>query len=42
MRTLFAIVMISFLTACGTVAGLGSDIQKSAQWTQDKMSGSAK
>jgi predicted small secreted protein len=42
MKTLFAIVLISCLTACGTVAGLGSDIQKSAQWTQDKMSGSAK
>jgi predicted small secreted protein len=27
------------LTGCHTVAGVGTDITKSAQWTQDKMSG---
>lgn len=28
------------LTGCNTVAGLGTDITKSAEWTKDKMSGS--
>jgi predicted small secreted protein len=27
------------LTGCNTVAGVGTDITKSAQWTKDKMSG---
>lgn len=28
------------LTGCHTVAGFGTDITKSAEWTKDKMSGS--
>jgi predicted small secreted protein len=28
------------LTGCNTVAGLGTDITKSAEWTKDKISGS--
>jgi predicted small secreted protein len=28
------------LTGCNTVAGFGTDITKSAEWTKDKMSGS--
>jgi predicted small secreted protein len=27
------------LTACGTIAGVGKDIQSSAEWTKEKMSG---
>jgi len=27
------------LTGCNTVAGIGTDITKSAEWTKDKMSG---
>jgi predicted small secreted protein len=30
------------LTGCNTVAGFGTDITKSAQWTSDKMSGDKK
>jgi predicted small secreted protein len=28
------------LTGCNTVAGMGTDITKTAEWTKDKMSGS--
>jgi predicted small secreted protein len=42
MKFVIAIVAVLSLTACGTVAGLGSDIQKSAEWTRDKMGGSSK
>lgn len=28
------------LTGCNTVAGMGTDITRSAEWTRDKMSGS--
>jgi predicted small secreted protein len=28
------------LTGCNTVAGMGTDITKSAEWTRDKMGGS--
>jgi predicted small secreted protein len=27
------------LTGCNTIAGMGTDITKSAEWTKDKMSG---
>jgi predicted small secreted protein len=39
MKTIAIVVLVGMLTACGTVAGIGSDIQKSAEWTRDKMSG---
>ena len=39
MKVLIVAVMISLLTACSTVAGFGSDITNSANWTKDKMSG---
>jgi predicted small secreted protein len=29
------------LTGCNTVAGFGTDITKSAEWTKDKMGGSS-
>jgi len=40
MKTLAILIMVIALTACGTVAGFGSDIQKSAEWTKEKMTGS--
>jgi predicted small secreted protein len=40
MKTLAILIMVTALTACNTVAGLGSDIQKSAEWTKEKMTGS--
>ena len=40
MKALIAVLTVFALTACGTVAGLGSDIQKSAEWTKEKMGGS--
>lgn len=33
------VVMLIMLTGCGTVAGMGTDITKSAEWTRDKMTG---
>lgn len=39
MKTVAIVVLAGMLTACGTVAGFGNDIQKSAEWTRDKMSG---
>jgi predicted small secreted protein len=37
------IVLVLFqLTACGTVAGMGSDIKGAAEWTHDKMNTPAK
>jgi predicted small secreted protein len=40
--TALVIVAMWMLTACGTVAGLGKDIQTSAEWTKEKMSGDKK
>jgi predicted small secreted protein len=40
MKTLAILIMVTALTACGTIAGIGSDIQKSAEWTKEKMGGS--
>jgi predicted small secreted protein len=42
MKQLVIILTVLSLTACGTIAGFGSDIQKSAEWTKDKMGGSSK
>lgn len=39
MKVLIVAIMISLLTACGTVAGFGNDISGAATWTKDKMSG---
>jgi predicted small secreted protein len=33
------IVTLLALTACSTVAGVGKDIQSSAEWTKEKMGG---
>lgn len=40
--TVLVIVAMCMLTACGTVSGLGKDIQTSAEWTKDKISGDKK
>ena len=40
MKILAILIMVTALTACNTVAGFGSDIQKSAEWTKEKMGGS--
>jgi len=34
------IAAVFLITGCNTVAGMGTDITKSAEWTKDKMSGS--
>jgi predicted small secreted protein len=34
------VVMLIMLTGCNTVAGMGTDITKSAEWSRDKMTGS--
>jgi hypothetical protein len=39
MKQAFIIVTLLALTACSTVAGLGKDIQSSAEWTKDKIGG---
>jgi predicted small secreted protein len=33
------VVAVILLTGCNTVAGVGTDITKSAEWTKDKISG---
>jgi predicted small secreted protein len=40
MKIVAILIMVTALTACGTIAGIGSDIQKSAEWTKEKMGGS--
>ena len=37
MKTLAILIMVTALTACNTVAGLGTDITKSAEWTREQM-----
>jgi predicted small secreted protein len=37
MKALAIFLMVALLTACNTVAGLGTDITKSAEWTKDQM-----
>ena len=39
MKTLLVILTVLSIAACSTVAGLGKDIQKGAEWTKEKMSG---
>jgi predicted small secreted protein len=34
------IAALIMLSGCSTVAGMGTDITKSAEWTRDKMTGS--
>jgi len=37
MKSLAILIIVSVLTACNTVSGLGTDITKSAEWTRDQM-----
>jgi predicted small secreted protein len=39
MKTLVAVLALVALAGCSTVAGIGKDIQTSAEWTKDKMGG---
>lgn len=39
MKTLASIIVLTMLTACSTVAGVGKDIQSTAEWTKEKMGG---
>jgi predicted small secreted protein len=34
------VAAVFMITGCNTIAGMGTDITKSAEWTKDKMSGS--
>jgi predicted small secreted protein len=42
MKKLIVALLLSSLTACGTVAGFGNDISGAANWTKDKMTGDSK
>jgi predicted small secreted protein len=37
MKTLAIVIMVAVLSACNTVAGLGTDINRSAVWTKEQM-----
>ena len=39
MKTLVAIALVTMLSACSTVAGLGKDITGAADWTKEKITG---
>lgn len=45
--SLWAVILVLFviivaLSGCSTVSGLGKDITKASEWTQEKMGGSTK
>jgi predicted small secreted protein len=37
MKIFVALILVSSLAACSTVAGVGQDIKSSAEWTKEKM-----
>ena len=37
MKTIAVLALVSLLSACGTISGLGKDIQGAADWTHEKM-----
>jgi predicted small secreted protein len=39
MKTIASVFLILALAACSTVAGVGKDIQSTAEWTKEKMGG---
>ena len=39
MKLVVSIMLVMGLAACSTVAGVGKDIQSSAEWTKEKMGG---
>ena len=38
MRVILALALISSVTACSTVAGVGKDITGAAEWTKENVS----
>ena len=40
MKVLLALILVSSLAACSTVAGMGKDLTSTAEWTKEKMGGS--
>ena len=36
------VAVLIMITGCGTVAGIGKDIQTSAEWTKEKIGGDKK
>ena len=39
MKFLSTLIMATILSACSTVAGVGRDIQSTAEWSKEKISG---
>jgi len=39
MKFVASIMLVMALAACSTVAGVGKDIQSTAEWTKEKMGG---
>ena len=39
MKSVVIVLSLLALTACSTVAGVGKDIQSSAEWTKEKIGG---
>lgn len=37
MKLIILIMLVSTLTACSTVAGMGKDLTSTAEWTKEKM-----
>ena len=37
MKIIATLILVVALAACSTVAGVGKDIQSSAEWTKEKM-----
>ena len=37
MKALIALIFITNLVACSTVAGMGKDLTSSAEWTKEKI-----
>ena len=37
MKTVVALILVTMLTACSTVSGVGKDISSAAEWTKEKM-----
>lgn len=40
MKSVVAVILVTMLTACSTVSGVGKDISSAADWTKEKMGGS--
>jgi predicted small secreted protein len=39
MKLFLTVLALAALTACSTVAGIGSDIKGAADWSKEKMTG---